>query len=356
MQYIVFTDSSVRIITNSRPQRRCTANSQASLNVPFALPAKTRQRRPSGSVEDIYLNRLWRLQMPKEKPLESIRESPTSDQHGIKLTKRVRCLKFDDAPNKTKLRQRRQKAVKNGWKPLTKKHSALLDSQLACKLSKMDSDFLVEDLDNGNNLWLPIDKNTLHEQNPNVLLGVYPVTCAAAECVENVADQISVRIARDSCDSDGSVNLLQTEKILAESSDINKNTLNDILCERECRVKAELLKSNSAVCQEQGSCDLISSKSNNTVQCSVTESISPPIAECLPSSVKCLGYQQHKKVLLKKGKQSKTQSTKVGVSVIREKQNERQLCSESDRLSAVEEYNECAETAAVQLQGKENLL
>jgi len=77
--------------------------------------------------------------MPKEKPLESILESPTPEQHGIKPSKRVRYLKFDDAPNRTKLRQRRQKAVKNGWKPLTKKYSALLDSQLACKLAEIDN-------------------------------------------------------------------------------------------------------------------------------------------------------------------------------------------------------------------------
>jgi len=134
----VFTDSSLVNITNGRPQRRCTANSQASLNVPIALPAKTRQRKSSTTIEDIYLNRLWRSQMPKEKALESIVESP-SEQHGGKPTKRLRCLKFDDAPNKTKLRQRRQKAVKHGWKPLTKKQNALLDSQLACKLAELDS-------------------------------------------------------------------------------------------------------------------------------------------------------------------------------------------------------------------------
>jgi len=135
----MFTGASLTNITNSRPQRRCTANSQASLNLPLALPPKRRQRKPSGTVEDIYLNRLWRSQMPKEKPLESILESPTSEQYCVKPTKLVRCLKFDDVPNRTKLRLRRQKGVKNGWKPLTKKHSALLDSQLACKLAEMDS-------------------------------------------------------------------------------------------------------------------------------------------------------------------------------------------------------------------------
>jgi len=139
LKYVVFTDSSLTTITNSRRQPRRTANSQATPNVPIALPAKTKQRKPSVTVEDIYLNRLWRSQMPKEKAMESILESPTSQQHSGKPTKRLRCLKFDDAPNRTKLRQRRQKAVKNGWKPLTKKQNAFLDSQIACKLAEIDS-------------------------------------------------------------------------------------------------------------------------------------------------------------------------------------------------------------------------
>jgi len=144
LEYTVFSDLSLTNITNNRPpRRRCTANSQPSLNVPVALPPKTRPRKPSTSVEDIYLNRLWRSQMPKEKALESIPESPTSEQHGLrKVTKRVRCLKFEDGPNKTRLRQRRQKAVKNGWKPITKKQNALLDSQLSEKLAKIESDLM----------------------------------------------------------------------------------------------------------------------------------------------------------------------------------------------------------------------
>ena len=132
----MFTDSSSTDIASSRPQRRCTANSQASFSVPVAVPARSRQRRPSASVEDIYLNRLWRSQMPKEKALESIPESPSGKCKG---PKRVRLLKFGDVPNRAKLRQRRQKAVKNGWKPMTKKQDAQLDSQLANKLAEIDN-------------------------------------------------------------------------------------------------------------------------------------------------------------------------------------------------------------------------
>lgn len=80
--------------------------------------------------------------MPKEKAFETIPESSPSEQHGKKVIKRVCCLKLDDAPNKARLRQRRQKAIKNGWKPLTKKQNALLDSQLSCKLAVIDSDLM----------------------------------------------------------------------------------------------------------------------------------------------------------------------------------------------------------------------
>jgi len=43
-------------------------------------------------------------------------------------------MKFDDVPNQTRLRQRRQKALARGWKPLTKKRLAALDKLLATKL------------------------------------------------------------------------------------------------------------------------------------------------------------------------------------------------------------------------------
>jgi len=83
--------------------------------------------------------------MPKEKPLESILdlESPRTEQCGLqKVTKSVRCLKFDNGPNKKRLGQRRQKAMKRGWTPLTKKQNALLDSQLSDKLAEMDRDLI----------------------------------------------------------------------------------------------------------------------------------------------------------------------------------------------------------------------
>jgi len=135
-----FPGSDLLNVANSRPKRRRTTDSQSAVKVSISQPVKTRQCKTSASVEDIYRNRLWRSQMPKEKALESILESPTSEQHGSKVSKRIRLLKFDDVPNRSRLRLRRQKAVKNGWKPLTKKQSVMLDKQLADKLAEIESD------------------------------------------------------------------------------------------------------------------------------------------------------------------------------------------------------------------------
>ena len=234
----MFIDSSLNI-TGSRRQPRRTANSQATPNVPIALPAKTKQCKPSVTVEDIYLNRLWRSQMPKEKALESILESPTSQQHSGKPTKRLRCLKFDDAPNRTKLRQRRQKAVKNGWKPLTKKQNAFLDSQMACKLAVIDGDLLKANGDITNDSCLPTDNATLQQHDTDMSSGFSNVDCAAAKCVENVADHsnelsagfqyntYTQQVRIDACgDAEVSINLLQREKnTLTEYSDKSENTL-----------------------------------------------------------------------------------------------------------------------------------
>ena len=368
LQYTVFTDSSLAHITNGRPQRRCTANSQASLNVPIALPAKTRQRKSSTTIEDIYLNRLWRSQMPKEKALESILESP-SEQHGGKPTKRLRCLKFDDAPNKTKLRQRRQKAVRNGWKPLTKKQNALLDSQLACKIATIDSDFLEENPENRNDSCLPVEKATLQQHDANMPSEVSTFASATTDCVVNVADRMSELLGsfqHDSCtrqvkidapsNVDVGVNLLQMEKnVVTEDFDENRNTVNDSLSEKD-QVKLKLQKSNATLCQEAR--DLTPSNTDNRDQCNLNNDISPPTAECFPSSVEenISACQQQKKLVLKQDRQSKSQCVMAGMHLILEQQNEKHVCSEPEVLSAVEVREKCAETTPVQLRGIDKAL
>jgi len=200
-------------------------------------------------------------------------------------------------------------------------------------------------------------------------VGVPTVTCDTTECVENVVDhasELSARFGHDSCPqqvsiaasdvADCSVNLLQTAN-KSECSEKNKSTLNDILCKKEYQVKVELLESNSIPCQEQeDGYDLITSNTDNTIHCSRNNAVSPPTAECLPSNARdsVSVYEQQQKVLLKKGKQSKTQSTDTGMSLIFEQQNDDHVCSESVGLSTIG-HKECG-AAAVHLQGTGKLL
>ena len=121
---------------SDRPRRCCASLTQA---IQVAQSPKGRAKKQlQPTLEDIYRNRLWRTQMPKERSWDSIPESPNPNVNV--RTRKVRCMmKFDDEPNKTKLRQRRQKAIGNGWKPLTKKRLAELEKLLEAKLTDLDA-------------------------------------------------------------------------------------------------------------------------------------------------------------------------------------------------------------------------
>ena len=124
-----------------RPQRRCAT--QPVLYVAPTFQTSKRRKAAEPSIEDIYHNRLWRSQMPKERTWESIPETPIVDSRNgserIFTTRKHHCaMKFEDVPNQTRLRQRRQKALARGWKPLTKKRLAALDNMLAAKLENFE--------------------------------------------------------------------------------------------------------------------------------------------------------------------------------------------------------------------------
>ena len=103
------------------------------------------EQNPEPAVEDIYLNMLWRDQMPKEKMWEPILEEPKQDKKTgtsqFFAGRKQRCLvKFEDFPSQAKVRQRRQRAAQMGWKPLTKKKIADLDRRLNKKLEELDQE------------------------------------------------------------------------------------------------------------------------------------------------------------------------------------------------------------------------
>lgn len=96
-------------------------------------------------LEDIYLNKLWRTQMPKETLWETIHEDPkisknTGDYKFFSTQKSKRLFDFEEGPSPQRLRLRRQRAVKLGWKPTTKKRDLKFKRLLSKKLLKLDED------------------------------------------------------------------------------------------------------------------------------------------------------------------------------------------------------------------------
>ena len=112
---------------------------------------KTRRgkRKREPSVEDIYQNKLWRTQMPKEKNWETIFEEPKSKkgQKEYQSNKRFkRFCNFDEFYNQNRLKRRRQKALKRGWKPLTKKKEEKVGKLVEEKLLALDQELIEEEM------------------------------------------------------------------------------------------------------------------------------------------------------------------------------------------------------------------
>ena len=124
-------------------------------NVGEPGPPKAKRARKSKnvnepSVEEIYLNKLWRTQMPKEKVWETIFEAPKSTKAGTEeymSHKRFkRHVNFDDFYTTNRLKRRRQKALQLGWKPLTEKRDEIAAANLEEKIFELDRQ-LIEDYD-----------------------------------------------------------------------------------------------------------------------------------------------------------------------------------------------------------------
>ncbi len=119
--------------------------------------AKTRRgkRKREPSLEDIYQNKLWRTQMPKEKTWETIYEEPKENKRGgIELLsgrKFRRLCDMEDIPTQVllnKYKKRRQKAKKRGWKPLSKAKDAKIERLVEEKIMALDCELM--DLDTPN--------------------------------------------------------------------------------------------------------------------------------------------------------------------------------------------------------------
>ncbi len=114
--------------------------------------AKTRRgkRKREPSVEDIYQNKLWRTQMPKEKNWETIYEEPKENKKGamelISSRKFKRLMDFEESYTLNKMKKRRQKAKKQGWKPLSKAKNAKMERLVEEKIMALDAELMdIED-------------------------------------------------------------------------------------------------------------------------------------------------------------------------------------------------------------------
>ena len=63
---------------DATPSNASASSSEETVSTPKAKSPKLARKSPgrSPSIEDIYLNKLWRAQMPKEKGWETIHEKP----------------------------------------------------------------------------------------------------------------------------------------------------------------------------------------------------------------------------------------------------------------------------------------
>lgn len=83
--------------------------------------------------------------MPKDAVWETIPEDPkynkeTGSLRLFSVRKTKRFLDFDEGPSPLHLKKRKMKAMKNGWKPLTKKKEIALSKLLEQKLSQLDGE------------------------------------------------------------------------------------------------------------------------------------------------------------------------------------------------------------------------
>ena len=91
-------------------------------------------------VKDIYLNKLWKSQMPTQKSWETIYEEPrkvSGVESYVGKSKQKRFLNMEET-NLAKLKKRRVKAAKRGWKRRTKMVQDANDQKLGQILKELD--------------------------------------------------------------------------------------------------------------------------------------------------------------------------------------------------------------------------
>ncbi len=148
------TDKSSNLTPCATPETSFSDVSQSDISIEESpastkkTKAKTRRgkRKREPSVEDIYQNKLWRTQMPKEKNWETIYEEPKENKKGavelISSRKFKRLMDFEESYTLNKMKKRRQKAKKQGWKPLSKAKNAKMERLVEEKIMALDAELM----------------------------------------------------------------------------------------------------------------------------------------------------------------------------------------------------------------------
>ena len=128
-----------------RPKRKAAedATERQELSL-IRTPKRGVKRKREPSLEEIYTNKLWREQMPKEKTWETIFENPHLGRQGkevlMSAKKLKRLVNFDDVVmyEKSRLKKRRAKAMKMGWRPMTQKKIVKVENLVRSKIGELD--------------------------------------------------------------------------------------------------------------------------------------------------------------------------------------------------------------------------
>lgn len=116
------------------------------------LKVRKKTAKSEDSLEDIYMNRLWRTQMPSERPWETIYEEPKeigrgNRRHEYQSNRRSkRLLTPEEFYTNPKLKRRRSKALRQGWKPLSKKRLEKAEVLVLEKLSLLERELSSDDM------------------------------------------------------------------------------------------------------------------------------------------------------------------------------------------------------------------
>ena len=101
-------------------------------------------------LEDLYCNRLWKKQLPKDRSWETIYEDPiwvakSGSMKVQSVARQKRLLKFLDNVPAIKLKWRLQRARKRGWRPMGKQQLLVAESVLQDKLAKLETELAPND-------------------------------------------------------------------------------------------------------------------------------------------------------------------------------------------------------------------